>query len=64
MGGSTPAMPAKIPAPPNMDNSQALLDAAQRDAQARSTRGRSSTVLNGGSGLSNMGTTSKTLLGT
>lgn len=63
MGGSSPKMPARVPAPPTMDNSQASLDAAQRELQARLTRGRSSTILNSGAGLSDMGTTSKTLLG-
>lgn len=43
--------------------SSADADASAQDLQRRLNRGRSSTMLNGGSGLSDLGTTSKTLLG-
>lgn len=39
------------------------MDAAARVQADRLQRGRASTVLNGGAGLSDMGTASKTLLG-
>lgn len=60
---ASPAAPVTPPPAPTVDNSQGALDvAAQQQAQA-SARGRSATLLTAGGGLSNLGSTSKTLLG-
>lgn len=62
-GGGQPA-PAPVPAAPTTSNSSASMDAAAADQQRAALAGRSSTMLTGGTGLSNMGdTTSKRLLG-
>ena len=61
-----PKVPSASPVPPpapTVDNSQAQLDAAARQQAAAMQRGRSSTMLTGGAGLNDMGSTSKTLLG-
>ncbi|WP_426271563.1 hypothetical protein ACN9MB_09055 [Dyella kyungheensis] len=65
MGGlfSSPKMPAPVAPPPvptqAANNTQ--ITKAQQDEQARlQAGGRSSTVLNGGSGLGNLGTVSST----
>ena len=55
--GKTPAPLAPVPPAPTMANSQDALDAAARQ-QMEAARGRSSTMLTGGSGLSSMGQTS------
>lgn len=54
---------AEVPVAPTVDNSQAKLDEANQEMQARLLRGRTSTVLTGGAGLDNTGVTSKQLLG-
>jgi len=60
---AAPAAPVVPPPAPTVDNSQGALDvAAQQQAQAMA-RGRSATLLTSGSGLNNLGSTSKTLLG-
>lgn len=64
MGGSSPSPPpVYIPPPPTVDNTQEKLDKAAKEAQQRSMRGRSSTILTSGTGLSDTGNTSKALLG-
>jgi len=55
--------PPTPPPPPNMGNSQGEMDVAARAQAERLQRGRSATMLTGGAGLSDMGSTSKTLLG-
>lgn len=63
---SKPSMPDAPPAPtpvPNSDNAAADMDAMARQQAIKMQRGRSSTLLTGGAGLSDMGTTGKTLLG-
>lgn len=62
-GGSSPAPPPTPPPPPTAANSQAQLDAAAKEQALRLQRGASATMLTGGAGLSNAGTTSKVLLG-
>lgn len=60
---SSPTVPPAPPPAPTVANSQGDTDvAAQQEAMALQ-RGRSATLLTGGAGLSNLGTTSKTLLG-
>lgn len=62
-GGSTPA-PVAPPPVPTVDNSQAKLDAAAQAQMDAATRGRTSTILNGGQGIAaNQNTTSKIVLG-
>lgn len=63
-GGAKPAPPIAPPAPPTVGNSQDALDQAAQLQQQAAQRGRSATMLTGGAGLANAGTTSKTLLGT
>lgn len=58
-----PAAPATPPPAPTAANSAGDLDMAARLQAERLQRGRTSTMLTGGAGLSDMGTTSKTLLG-
>lgn len=60
---SVPSAPISPPPAPTLGNSQAEMDAAAREQAIRLQRGRSSTILTGGAGLSNMGSTSKVLLG-
>lgn len=59
----TPAAPAAMPAAPTLTNSAAATDAAAQQQQLSLQRGRSSTILTGGTGLANTGTTSSQLLG-
>lgn len=61
--GSSPSAPAPVPPAPTLGNSQAQTDVAAQQQQLSLQGGRASTVLTGGAGLQNMGTTSKTLLG-
>ena len=67
MGGlfSTPSYstPPTPPPAPTLANSQSNLDVAARQEALQLQRGRSATMLNGGAGLPNQGTTSNTLLG-
>lgn len=51
------------PAPPTMAGNSNELDIATQDEMRRLQRGRSATMLTGGSGVADMGSTSKTLLG-
>jgi hypothetical protein len=60
---STPAAPAAMPAAPTLDNSQAATDVAAQQTAMSLQRGRTATVLTGGAGLANTGTTKSTLLG-
>jgi hypothetical protein len=55
--------PLIVPPTPNVANSQDPLDEAARQQQIAMQRGLTSTMLTGNAGLSNMGSTSKTLLG-
>ena len=55
--------PAATPQAPSVANSQPEMDIAARQQALALQRGRASTVLTGGAGLSNMGTTSRVLLG-
>ncbi|VWC95869.1 hypothetical protein BLA39750_02218 [Burkholderia lata] len=57
----TPTAPAAPPPAPTMATTQS--DAAVQAQQALLNRGRTSTILTSGAGLSSAGTTSKTLLG-
>lgn len=62
-GGTERAM-APAPVMPTTDNSQAKLDAAAQAQQDAALRGRTATILTGGSGTSTDSTnTSKILLG-
>lgn len=58
-----PPAPGAVPPAPTLGNSQDALDEAARQQQLGIQRGLTSTMLTGGAGLSNMGSTSKTLLG-
>lgn len=60
---SVPNAPAAPPPAPTVANTQAETDVAAQQQQMALQRGRTSTILTGGAGLSNTGTTSKTLLG-
>lgn len=63
MGGlfSSPKMPAPAPAPAApTDKNAAVAAAQQEDAIRRQAAGRSSTILNGGAGLGNLGTVTNT----
>jgi len=62
MLGLTPKKP-EVPKGPSDADIAATSDLAAQDEQRRLARGRTSTLLTGGTGLQNMGTTSKTLLG-
>ena len=59
--GSTP--PATPPPAPTLDNSAAALDVAAQQQAVSLQRGRSATMLTGGAGLNNLGSSSKVLLG-
>lgn len=63
MGGlfSSPKIPAPAPAPvaPTTKDTS-VQDAQQEDQIRRQAAGRSSTILNGGAGLGNLGTVSST----
>lgn len=61
---STPAAPPAAPPPaPTVDNTAQQTDVAAQQQQMALQRGRTSTILTGGAGLANTGTTTKTLLG-
>ena len=65
-GALTPNIPAAVPAPPpapNVSNSQGDMDAASLAAAQATQRGRSATMLTGGTGVSDPGSTSHILLG-
>jgi hypothetical protein len=62
-GYDSPKAPAAAPPVPNAANSQTDTDIAAREMALRLQRGRSATQLTGGGGLTDMGSTSKTLLG-
>lgn len=57
----TPAPPATPPPAPTAANTDT--DIAARQQLIALQRGKSATMLTGGAGLDNLGTTSKTLLG-
>lgn len=61
-GSSTPSMPAVPPAPDPAIKQQEL-DEAARAQQLRLQRGTAETLLTGGAGVANTGSTSKILLG-
>lgn len=62
-GGKTPT-PAPAPVAPTVDNSAAKLEAAAEEQRQASLRGRTSTMLTGGSGFEEAaGSTSKLMLG-
>jgi len=58
----TPAKP-EAPTGPSAAEISARQDAAAQEEQRRLSRGRTSTMLTGGRGLLDLGTTSKVLLG-
>ena len=60
---STPAPPPVAPPPPTTGNSADQTDAAVQQQQQSLQRGRTSTMLTGGAGLVDPGTTKKQLLG-
>jgi len=60
---STPPAPLPAPPAPTAANTQAQSDVAAQQQAMSLQRGRTSTVLTGGAGLSNLGSTSKQLLG-
>lgn len=63
-GGSSSAPPPPLPVAPTIDNSQAEIQAAQEAQLAKTTRGRASTILTGGQGVtSNAPTSYAKLLG-
>ena len=55
--------PATAPPAPTLANTQVETDIAAKQQALAQQRGRASTILTGGAGLSNMGTTSRVLLG-
>lgn len=58
-GSTSPKAPTPAPAAPTMSNSQAALNkAADEQRKKMAMYGRSSTIMNGGSGLSNLGSVS------
>lgn len=59
----SPALPPTPPPAPTAANSAGDLDAAARQQALALQRGRSATLLTGGAGVADMGSTSKTLLG-
>lgn len=62
-GAPSPPPPAPPPAAPTADNSAKELDEAARKQAANLARGRSATMLTGGAGLDDLGTSSRVLLG-
>ena len=61
---STPQAPPAAPPPaPTVDNTANQTDVAAQQQQMALQRGRTSTILTGGAGLSKTGTTTKKLLG-
>lgn len=64
LGDAAAAPPPIAPPPaPNADNGQAAMDLAALEQSKALARGRSATLLTGGAGLADLGTSSKTLLG-
>ena len=63
INGAPSSPPASPPAAPTADNSAKELDEAARKQAANLARGRSATMLTGGAGLDNLGTSSRVLLG-
>lgn len=63
MKPKAPPAPGAVPPAPTLGNSQDSLDVAAQQQQLGIQRGLTSTMLTGGSGLSNTGSTSKVLLG-
>ena len=61
-GGQQAPQVAPAPAPPTVDNSAAATDAAAERQRQAMLAGRTSTVLTGGQGVSDMGTTSTSKL--
>ena len=61
--GGQPAAPIIPPPAPTLDNSAAALDVAAQQQAVSLQRGRSATMLTGGAGLNNLGSSSKVLLG-
>lgn len=59
---SAPQVP-QVPQVASDADTAAAADAAAKDEQRKLARGRTSTMLTGGTGLSDMGSTSKVLLG-
>ena len=55
--------PTVVPPAPTEANSQGEMDLAARQMARRLSRGRSATMLTGGAGVPETGTTAKTLLG-
>lgn len=60
--GSKPKAPEPPPPAPTVDNSAAKLEAAAEAQRQAALRGRSSTILTGGGGLSDLGTVSTSKL--
>ena len=58
-----PADPTAPPPAPTVQNSEGDLDIVARQQAMALQRGRGATMMTGGGGLSNLGTSSKTLLG-
>ena len=63
INGAPSSSPAPPPEAPTADNSAKELDEAARKQAANLARGRSATMLTGGAGLNNLGTSSRVLLG-
>lgn len=65
LNGSSSKSPAPLPTTPSLTDAetQAKLDKAAQEQAASLARGRTSTMLTGGSGLTDLGKTSKVLLG-
>ena len=62
-GAPQAAPPPPPPEAPTADNAAKKLDEAARKQAANLARGRSATMLTGGAGLDNLGTSSRALLG-
>lgn len=62
-GGGGGSSPKAAPPAPSLDSTSAQGDIAAQQMAAAMNRGRTATMVTGGAGLSNTGTTSKTLLG-
>lgn len=65
LNGSPSKSPAALPTTPSLTDAetQAKLDKAAQEQAASLARGRTSTMLTSGAGLTDMGKTSKLLLG-
>jgi hypothetical protein len=62
-GGDSPSAPPTPPPAPTLDGTRGEGDIAARELALRLQRGRSATMLTGGAGLTDTGSTSKVLLG-